>query len=599
MIVSDVIELLGMLLRTRLLPCRFAGLVVVAALALACRSKQRADPERPLYRKGPTTLHLAMGSTEPLLHAPTPAELSRFPIYGDAQPGNLTVPIDWTQGPRSRSWRLFLHAWHFMSGLLAGYEKTRDPQLLAVALRIAGDWVAQNGQPAKPSWYDMAVASRASILGYLIRQGSESGILKPAERKTLVSAALAHGTWLASADHYKKHHNHGLFSDTGLLMLCRQLDALPECRAWRKTARERFRETLRQTVAPSGVHLEHSTSYHFVTLELVERALAADPELGVQGTRDRMRDVAPWLVQPDGHLPQIGDTSDGTAPEWAAKAATALRGSRFFRDAGYFVVRSEQAQLLVTGAYHSRAHKHEDDLSFVLYEGRRVLVDPGFGGYNDNRSREGKFLTSARAHNLLVVDGKFVWRPPPGSSLIASGEAAGWYGVWGHSPATPDGVTQDRVWLYEPGSVLLIVDHIVSDDSRAHDETRYFHFASDIEVSPTARGVELRAAELQGALLDASQMPVAHEIISGRKRPMQGFVCPQSALVPSPVLELTTQARNALLLSVLTLGRQVRPATASVARTADGTLNLRVGKARLSVARRGETLDLNVTPGRD
>jgi hypothetical protein len=579
---------------------RLAVLVALLTLAVGCRKQAPPKPEPPPYRDGPTTLHLPMGESEPLLHAPTRAELEHLPVLGDSQTANLTVPVDWNQDPyHSNTFRLFLQAWHFMTPLLVGYEKTGDDKLLTAALQIAGDWVTQYDKPTTPLtkfvWYDMAVSSRAAMLAYLIRKGTQKRILPPERARALLASAKAHGAWLADPKHYEKRHNHGLFADTGLLMLCRQLDALKECAAWQQTARQRFRKTLRQTVSRSGVHLEHSTSYHFTVIELLERAMRADAELGVTETRDRMRAVAPWFVQPDGRLPQIGDTSDAPAPDWAAKAAAGVDGVRFFRDAGYFVVRRGTSHLLVTAGYHRRVHKHDDDLSFALFEQRRVLVDPGFAGYNESGERQ--FLLSARAHNLLIVDGRREWpRKPRGSSLLSSAEADGWYAVWGRDPATPRGVGHERILLYEPGHALLIVDEVTSEDHAPHEYTRYFHFAPDIQVSSNAGRVEFQADGVVGSVWDASQTAARSEVITGRKEPMQGFVCPESALVPSPVVELTSTGTAALLLSVVQLGPAKPRSTASIARAAKGALQLRLDKTSFTLTRQNETLGLKVTP---
>jgi hypothetical protein len=582
---------------------RLAAFVALLALAAGCRRVASPKPEPPPYREGPTTLHLVLGESEPLLHAPTRAELEHFPVLGDSQKANLTVPVDWNQDPYgSRSFRLFLQAWRFMTPLLVGFEKTGDDALFTAALKIADDWVTKYEKPTKTAnefvWYDMAVSSRAAILAYLIRKGTQRGILPPERAKALLAAARAHGAWLANSRHYEERHNHGLFADTGLLMLCRQLDALKECQSWQQTARQRFSNTLRQTVARSGVHLEHSTSYHFTVIDLLERALRADDQLDVAETRDRMRQVAPWLVQPDGRLPQLGDTSDSSAPEWAAKAAAGLDGARFFRDAGYFVVRRGPSYLLVTAGYHSKVHKHQDDLSFVLYEQRRVLVDPGFAGYNASRERD--FLRSARAHNVLIVDGRYAQpKKACGSSLLSSAEAGGWYAVWARDPTVPQGVLHERVWLYEPGHALLVVDEVTTEDDASHEHTRYFHFAPDIQVSANAHRVEFRTDGLAGSLWEASQTRVITESITGRARPMQGFVCPESALVPSPVIELTSEGKNALLLSVVELGQPKARSTASIARGGNGALKLRLGKTTFTVSRENESLDLKVAPAAD
>jgi hypothetical protein len=546
-----------------------------------------------------------VGVFQPLKGLPSAADLARFPLDGDGLPANLTLPIDWTQDPySSRAWSMRLNAWQFMPQILLGYDTTRQPPLLRLGIDLALDWIGRSSHSTANkeafAWYDMAVASRAAVLGYLVRAGDNAGLLKAEERAVLVESAVAHGDWLASSKHYRRRHNHGLFSDAGLLMMCFQLDRLPQCQEWRDLARERFRKNLGSTVSASGVHLEHSPSYHFLIVRLLEQRLVADGDPESQQTLERMREAGPWLVQPNGRLPQLGDTYDDQAPPWAIDRAAKLTGARFFEDAGYYVVKTEDAQLFVAGAHHSKVHKHDDDLSFVLSDAkRRVFVDSGFLSYD--RSPERVFLESAPAHNVFLVDDAYA-KPAklPSNSLRASGAAEGWYAVAGDDTHLDPSLQHERVWLYRPGRVLLIVDRF-QGDANAHRLTRYFHLAPDLKTTASARGAKLAQGEFQAELFDASAAPTTVAIAKGlRKSPFQGIVSEhEDVLLDAPVVAFRTPSSkraSATLLSVVELGARSRRDEYRVLESTPGRLELLVAGQRLHVVRSGSELTVRIEP---
>ncbi|MES1184143.1 MAG: alginate lyase family protein [Myxococcales bacterium] len=547
----------------------------------------------------------ALDVFEPLKGVPSPSELAKYPLGDADRVANLSLPIDWRQDPySSRAWSMRLNAWQFLPPALLGYETSHDKKLLRFGVDIALDWVSsypspRGGKKNEFAWYDMAVASRAAMLGYLVRAGDNGGVLKPDERDRLVDAALNHGKWLAKASNYKKKHNHGLFSDTGLLMLCVQLDRLPECKEWRTLARKRFRENLGATVSASGVHLEHSPSYHYLIIKLLEHRLPIDDDAEVRATLELMKQAAPWLVQPDGRWPQLGDTFDAAGPAWVSEASEKLDGARFFEDAGYYSVKTPGAQLLVVGAHNVRTHKHQDDLSFVLSTAkRRLLVDSGFLSYDSSPERD--FLVSTRAHNVFVADGEYVEpKSLPSNSLRAAGEAEGWYAVAGDDTHIAAGRQHERVWLYHPGDVLLIVDRY-EGDAASRSVSRYFHVAPDLQTTPSKGGVKITGGDFHAELFDASATPSEVTVEKGvRKPPFQGIVSQdEDVLLDAPAVEMRTSvggSKSVALLSVLELGERASRRTFRLLDVAPGKLGILVGERRLGVTRKDHDLSLQVS----
>lgn len=501
-----------------------------------------------------------------------------------------------------------LNAWQFMPRILLGYEATHRADLLRLGIDLTLDWIGRSS-PSKRrkkelfAWYDMAVASRAAVLGYVMRAGDDAGLLKADERATLVESAVAHGAWLAAPGHYRRRHNHGLFSDLGLLMLCDQLDRLPECQEWRNLALDRFRENLSASVSASGVHLEHSPSYHFLIIRLLEQRLLVSPDAELQQTLERMRAAAPWFVQPNGRLPQLGDTYDDPAPPWAIEAATKLAGARFFEDAGYYAVKTAGAQLLVVGAHNSPTHKHQDDLSFVLSEAnQRVFVDSGFLSYD--KSPERTYLDSAGAHNLFLVDETYtVPATLPSNSLRASGAAEGWYAVAGDDTHIEPSLAHERIWLYRPGQVLLIIDRFESD-ARPHQLTRYFHLAPDLKTRSTNKGVKLERGNFHAELFDASSSATTVTMAKGvRTAPFQGIMSEhEDVLIDVPALQFgtaLTEGTSTTLVSVVELGARAERDKYQLIESSSGKLEIVVAGQRLHLERDGHDLKIRLAASKN
>ena len=581
---------------------------LLAAVAGGCRERASAVSQKPTpaYGQGSLPLrHLLIESVAPRLAPPSESELGSYEVVAAGPKLDLRTPVKWPNAGE-RSWQFRVHAWQFLIPWLAGFEQNKNPELLRASLKVALDWVQQHPEAKKKrgqfAWYDMSVASRAALLGYLVRAGGQAGLLTASDEAALVKAAEVHGSYLRDGKNYYPRHNHGLFIDAGLLMLCQQLDQLPDCKSWRRTAGERYGKTLTQTVAKSGPHLEHSPAYHFDVLELTERVLAVAGDRKVSALRDKMRAAAPWLVEPRGKLPMLGDTHYIGAPEWAAQQAASLDGTRFFQDAGYFAVRTPSSQLLVSGGFHSSAHKHYDDLSFVLSErGRQVLIDPGYHSYGLDVEAKNldDFLESAAAHNSLVVDGKYTLPKPTGSSLLAAGAGAGWQASWGRSPdSSREHGAHERIWLYRPGQLLLLIDDVKGGTPGSHDMVRHFLFAPDLSLSKApAGGMLVRGPDFEGTLLDASQVDVSYDVVVGRKQPLAGFAAYRdSELVACPSLTLTSKGEDALLLSVFELTASKKRQRYALRRSGAG-FELTLGAEKLTLTRRDALIDvLEVKP---
>ena len=296
--------------------------------------------------------------------------------------------------------------------------------------------------------------------------------------------------------------NHGLFQLHGAMGLCQALPALRRCPEARTYVERKLSELLATQFNLELMHREHSPEYHFFAARQVERILDS-------GWYEGLSDLGPlldlieangrWLVHPDGGIVRVGDSSPGRPsvepldgnPACADEAGfrSACHHVRPFYETGYAVVRSDWAvpterasMLFFTAAFHSRTHKHADDLSFELFEaGRRVLVDAGKYSYQRDAMRD--YVTSARAHNTVEVDG----RDPSldGDNAYGSGLRGLYRFPWGFlvegDVRHPDlGARHRRLLLYRPGDWLVVVDRVAAE--RTASSTQWFHLAPEFEI---------------------------------------------------------------------------------------------------------------------
>jgi hypothetical protein len=240
----------------------------------------------------------------------------------------------------------------------------------------------------------------------------------------------------------------------------------------------------------------------------------------------------------------------GKAPEQKIKA---------FPQGGMVVLRSDwpsapaayarAAYLAQQCAFHSRVHKHADDLTFIWHDrGSPILVDAGRFGYvgktepgselfkqgfwyNDPKRM---YVESTRAHNTVEIDGKNhdrTKRKPYGSALLRSGESDGV--LFAESEVRhSDSVRHARVLMMRPHEWLIVFDWLWANDKKPHDFRQWFQFSPKLEVSVRpegglrAEGVKLRIPLIS---VDLIAGPVLMSPIKGQEDPvLQGWWSPEA-----------------------------------------------------------------------
>jgi len=521
------------------------------------------------------------------------------------EPVRLLHPVPWRELCRgNRSDRFTLHGWGFMDPWLADYAESSDPRRLSWCLDLAVSWCREFNEPHHTdeeamAWYDMSLALRAPKLAYLLQEALRQQV-DDDELAVLHAGVVRHQQELFRPSAFAGHNNHGFYTAVGQLSMSRRLSPLPAMHLLQAQGRARLDTVVRTQFAADGGHREHSPDYHRMLLDgfcaAVDDGLIDKPELAERLAR--AQDVMGWFVQPDRTLVQIGDSPQrGVAVGWpstrsAHTAFIASRGQRGTPDtrtmlvlpeSGYGFVRCPQptgredheraCYLSLMAGFHSRAHKHADDLSVTWFDaGQEVLVDAGRFGFldllpKDSPQRlegffysrpERQYVESTRAHCTVEADGRDHDRrdrTPYGSALID-----GWrtddrhvlvgavdHGHWTHV----------RRVVVQPGRWLWVRDEVDTSDGDEHDFAVWWQLASAWEVtSRTETRIGFRSTSDESKLwvtsVDAATIDGP---VSGAEEPLRGWRSRvDQELTPCWSLALRARARRRVFDTLFTLG---------------------------------------------
>jgi hypothetical protein len=579
------------------------------------RRMQQARPLRPYEELEVTPLDVGSSGAMAKLKAVVEKGWTRHGV----DVGILSPPVNWTGHPRSVTFAL--QSWEPFSPMLAAFDQLGEPAWLRMPRQAADDWIKTFVDPLDPgsiadllgrsksdpglAWYDMAVGCRLFRLGYildvLLRDADESD---DALRRYWHAIAI-HMRLLAEDGFFRSHNNHGFYQALGQLAVARRFADWPGMREHHALAVARLDTLLSTHFFPSGVHREHSPSYHYMllgTLGGARRAgLLQEHNLALL---DRAEQALSWMIMPDGRIVPFGDseatpllrppsaTGDVRDPELAhlltggASGTVPAGGVRMYEDAGYAFIRlpsgseSGWSYLAQHAGFHSRTHKHADHLSIDWFDrGHHILAEPGryaYAGKTNPSSllaQEGFWYDDPRriyvertaAHNTVEVDGMDHPRvrvTPFGSGLIAAGVQDG-IAFTESEVRLHATIRFRRIVLLDPGRWLLVVDWLADMAGGSHDYRQWFHLAPEWAAIRDGAGY---VAETGGKQLHLRSLVPGCEhgpVLRGRVEPSYaGWRSERlNELTPSPSLSFQLGSRaTATFATLLAFGDVELPA---------------------------------------
>jgi glycosyltransferase involved in cell wall biosynthesis len=478
---------------------------------------------------------------------------------------------DWARyGKEHRSWGFHLHAWEFMDPLIREFDVTGQRRWLDEAVRIARGWIeihrGADDENDPMAWYDMSQSLRTPRLIALTFRAARIEEMRD-DAVILAEAVAWHLDELHQDRAFNPSNNHGFYTAVSQVHAAKYAWMFPDAKDTAIEGRQRLARMAMSQFAPDGVHLEHSPDYHRMLLNSFELAIndGLIEDEDVKARVQRAAHVLGWMVQPDGTLVQFGDSPETRVVRPEAESidqqtqyllSDGERGERpsaelaVFPDGGYAFVRSprpagpgtlrDSGYLAFSAAFHSRAHKHADDLNVVWFDrGHQILTDGGRFGYGDllptdsPLRREGfyyaaperQYVESTMAHNTLMLDGRNHerrTRSPYGSGLGECTEHDGVFDLSGRVNHA-DYIHRRRL-VYRPGKELLIKDSVFSQSPDIREGTLWLNVSGHFELERVGEDVVFIAAgEDRVTRLVISGPGRLVEPVRGQTDPMRGW----------------------------------------------------------------------------
>ncbi|WP_367104943.1 heparinase II/III family protein [uncultured Psychrobacter sp.] len=463
---------------------------------------------------------------------------------------NINDPIPWALNSQDeRSWNFHIHSWDMIDTLLYAYNESLEENLFKPALNIALDWIERyvDRQTDTPidyqdstdfAWYDMAVGLRAYRLAYIYDVYKQKLKDDDLTSKKLWSGLLAHQAYLNLDSNIIFHNNHGYYQAAGQIAMGRRFKDTSSTMALAlEQGISRFKIMLNQQFTEEGVHREHSPDYHRMVYDTLIGVIKANliKDDDILAFTYKIEEALSWFILPSQYIANFGDSdwrsmylkSSTADKKWQTPMMKFVTTNgeigklgddslKVFEEAGYFVVRSNDSSkntsyerysyLAQTAAFHSRTHKHADDLSFIWYDrGHNILIDAGRYGYigkaeiGSDLWKQGYWYThpnrlyceSTRAHNTLEFDNNDYVRKsvkPYGSATKRSKQYSNGLTVIETECKHNKSIRHARVLIYMPNQWLIVFDWFKDNLDGIHDVKQWFNFDPKIKLIRSNNG---------------------------------------------------------------------------------------------------------------
>ncbi len=237
-------------------------------------------------------------------------------------------------------------------------------------------------------------------------------------------------------------------------------------------------------------------------------------------------------------------------------------------------------------AFHSRVHKHADDLSFVWSDrSSEILIDPARFAYagktepGSDLARQGfwysdpkrVYVELTRAHNTVEIDGRSYdrTRKPYGSALKYAGEQ-------GELIVTECEIHHFRTvrhWralAMSPDRFILVVDWLLDRSGETHDFRQFFQFHPSwtVETAAPGRLIATRSQpDLSLAVVTLNPAQGTFRAVRGQQEPeLLGWYSDKAySLIPATtIFAEQLQTDYAVFATLFTFSSDVSPRPASI-----------------------------------
>lgn len=523
-----------------------------------------------------------------------------FELVGE----RYTLPenFSWRANPsRDKEWQIAQHKFYFAVDLAHAYRATSDPAFVRKWVSLLESWLAEMGSGFITASDAQVEARRVEswLFSLLLLHGADCGPLIPPGFLERLLERIADETQYI-AEHLKSQRNHRTFQLWSMFLVGLLLPELRQSPTFLRTGRELLIENLLADFLPDGTHVELSTHYHQLSLEVglafVDAAFRNGLPVAAELLRrlERAVEFSMWMQWPDGSIPLLNDSDDGDQTELLTRAArrfanaefdwSATRGrvgvaprelGRCFDSSGYFAFtngwgfdpdsfRLRQHVLYDAATLGEGSHSHYDLFNFTYFcDGAPAIVDPGRYTYSPALDTDGvdwrQVFKSTAAHNTVTIDGRdqthyisklLPRRPgaPKHGPAVELREHAFWLGertdwVLGTAHSAEYNPLHQRLFVFVEREYVLIVDRVFASDDGLHSAVQRFHLAADLlgrtYVETREADMVVRSPRVE---IYAARVPCLSGAIE------QGWVSTQYGVkVAAPVAAFSQSSRHPML----------------------------------------------------
>ena len=464
--------------------------------------------------------------------------------------------IDWSEDPFGDwTWQFYYHSLRMVSYLVSSYEFTGEISYLQEAKWYIESWIEHNPSPRKQAseraWDDHSTANRILTFIQFWDSYRDSSIADESFSILFLNILRLHGDFTADSENYFWGHNHGIFQDRALAQLSVMFPNFEESNDWNKVANERLNLHFVEDFTDSGIHKEHSPSYHFLVLSLLMSINEFNIHYGINNDEleiliPKMQDYLSYIVKPDGTFPLVGDSGleNGLRLKESSVVSQNLLNLMTmededklgnycigYHDSGVGINKLELSNghdfyFAIFSAFHNTVHKHSDDLSFVLtYGNTDYFVDSGkFNFVESNDFRQ--YVRSVFAHNSIIVDNISYDNRDienTGKSMLYDSECNQNYSFFQAKHTFYDGIEIYRnvVIVYDKG--VFIHDLIIGDEE--HDYSQIFQIGNNVEIEIKNNGSLSMDSKIDNTSINLHQIDdiISFESTTGSLEPIRGW----------------------------------------------------------------------------
>lgn len=487
--------------------------------------------------------------------------------------------IKWDEDPfNDITWCFYLHSLDTVGYLMNAHEVEPDVAYLKKSKEIIESWI--NSNPSKKeqmsfyAWKDHSVANRVVNMVQFWMHYKDSEVYDEEFEVMLKKSLIQHGDFLVLDSNHTFINNHGIFQDRSLIQLAVIFPEFENASMWYDKAIDRFMKHVEKDVAESGVHLEHSDSYHIVVLRLFRTV----DEFLIHYNRKnerlseliyKMEGYLSYLFKPNDTVPMTGDSDPNSIGNISLKGiknekllyvktkgkeGIKPKDSVVYKDAGVVIVRNnwefnnKQLYLRFIAAFHSRVHKHADDLSLLLSIGDTdFFTDSGKYNYQE-KTDERKYFRSTMAHNTITVNNASyeLNEASIGKSNITKYiDDESFVYMQGEHELYENTKIKRSIMYVKDSEMILIHDEIKSEENQTYSQI--FNLGEDVHLIPINNKRCFLESKLNGKIIELRQVDSVEDFKhhKGRKNPIRGWISTKfNEKKPISQIEFTNEAQD-------------------------------------------------------